>query len=82
MNNEYATAASLILEPSYAPLQAVEAIVARETFQDDELEKLSGLHTAFLQWLQLNVDADLKPADARFFSSWGADTGYFGWSLT
>ena len=27
--------------------KAVEAIVARETFQDDELEKLSGLHTAF-----------------------------------
>ena len=29
---EYTTAASLILAPSYAPLQAVETIVARETF--------------------------------------------------
>ena len=66
---EYATAASLILGPSYAPLQAVEAIVARETFHDDELEKLSALHDAFLGWLQTNVDTDLEPTDARFFSS-------------
>ena len=66
---DYATAAALILGPSYAPLQAVEAIVARETFQDTELESLSRLHNIFLKWLQLKVDADLQPTDARFFSS-------------
>ena len=66
---EYTTAAALILAPSYAPLQAVEAIVARETFQDEELDKLNGLHTAFLTWLQENIDADLEPSDGRFFSS-------------
>ena len=36
---------------------------------DDELEKLAVYTPLLLQWLQLNVDADLKPADARFFSS-------------
>ena len=58
---EYTTAASLILGPSYAPLQAVEAIVSRETFQDGELEKLSGLHVAFLKWLQTHVDNKSAP---------------------
>ena len=61
---EYTTAASLILGPSYAPLQAVEAIVARETFQDDELDKLSSSHAAFLGWLQENIDEGLEPSDA------------------
>ena len=66
---EYTTAASLILAPSYAPLQAVETIVARETFQDDELDKLNSLHAAFLGWLQENIDEGLEPSDGRFFSS-------------
>ena len=66
---EYTTAASLILAPSYAPLQAVETIVARETFQDDELDKLNALHAAFLIWLQENIDEGLEPSDGRFFSS-------------
>jgi formylglycine-generating enzyme required for sulfatase activity len=66
---EYTTAAALILAPSYAPLQAVEAIVARETFQDDELIKLNALHASFLLWLQENIDEGLEPAYGRFFSS-------------
>ena len=66
---EYTTAASLILAPSYAPLQAVEAIVARETFQDDELDKLGTLHHAFLDWFNTLFDDHLEPTDGRFFSS-------------
>ena len=66
---EFTTAASLILAPSYAPLQAVETIVARETFVDQELEKLNRLHSTLLVWLQDNIDEGLESSDGRFFSN-------------
>ena len=66
---EYTTAASLILAPLYAPIEDVESIVARETFQDAQLDKLGELHHAFLLWLKEQVDDQLEPTDGRFFSS-------------
>lgn len=66
---EYTTIASLVLAPSYAPLSEVESVVAREKFEDSQLELLGELHRTFLEWLKTNVDKDLEPIDGRFFSS-------------
>ena len=72
---EYATAASLILGPSYAPLQAVEAIVARETFQDDELEN-SAVCALAVVTVKCGCRFGARGCQVLFFRR--ADTGHLG----
>ena len=65
---EFSTAASFVLAPSYAPRESVETIVQRETFRDEELERLGEVHHQFLLWLREQVDENLEAAEGCFFS--------------